>query len=227
MVELVGRGDLQAAPDSHCSPRMRSSWPPPSGQAPGARARAGNRPIHFTPLNATDGTLIDLGAFTGVRGMDCGRDVATIGAGTPLWDVGPALFSLGYGFKNMGDIDRQTLAGVVSTGTHGTGESLGSFSGRRGRLPPDAGDRRHHRLHADPKTPRSSRPAACRLGHVRRPDRNLHACAPGLQARRKELPDVGPTKPSRSSMRSSPRNRHFEFLLVFPYADNVIPAPNR
>ncbi len=82
----------------------------------------------FTPLNATDGTLIDLSAFTGVRGADPGREIATIGAATPIWDAGPALYSLGFGFKNQGDIDRQTLAGVVSTGTHGTGPGLGSFS---------------------------------------------------------------------------------------------------
>src|SRR5205807_4035427 len=30
--------------------------------------------------------------------------------------------------KNMGDIDRQTLGGVVATGSHGTGRALGSFS---------------------------------------------------------------------------------------------------
>jgi len=82
----------------------------------------------FTPLNATDGTIVDLGAFTGVRGMDPARGIATIAAGTPIWDIGPALCSLGFGFKNQGDIDRQTLGGVVSTGTHGTGPTLGSFS---------------------------------------------------------------------------------------------------
>lgn len=82
----------------------------------------------FTPLCATDDTLIDFAAFSGIRGMDPDRQIATIGAGTPLWDVGPALCSMGFGFKNQGDIDRQTLAGVVSTGTHGTGPTLGCFS---------------------------------------------------------------------------------------------------
>ena len=82
----------------------------------------------FTPLCATDDTLIDLSGFSGVRGMDPARRVATIAGGTPLWDVGPALCSLGFGFKNQGDIDRQTIGGVVGTGTHGTGPTLGSFS---------------------------------------------------------------------------------------------------
>ena len=82
----------------------------------------------FTPLNATDGTLIDLSAFTGLQGFDPGRQVATIAAATPLWGIGSLLHPVGSGLKNMGDIDRQTLGSVVGTGTHGTGHTLGSFS---------------------------------------------------------------------------------------------------
>ena len=82
----------------------------------------------FTPLNETTGTLIDLSAFTGLRGFDQERLTATMGAATPLWEIGPLLHPLGYGLKNMGDIDRQTLGGVVGTGTHGTGNTLRSFS---------------------------------------------------------------------------------------------------
>ncbi|MGH6872281.1 MAG: D-arabinono-1,4-lactone oxidase [Rhizomicrobium sp.] len=83
----------------------------------------------FTPVAATDGTLIDLSAFTGFRGMNPERQIATLAAATPLWEVGPLLCRAGFGLKNMGDIDRQTLAGVVGTGTHGTGPTLKSFSG--------------------------------------------------------------------------------------------------
>jgi FAD-linked oxidoreductase len=82
----------------------------------------------FTPLNATDGTLIDLAAFTGLNGCDPERQVATIAAATPLWGIGSLLHPVGFALKNMGDIDRQTLGGVVGTGTHGTGIKLGSFS---------------------------------------------------------------------------------------------------
>jgi FAD-linked oxidoreductase len=82
----------------------------------------------FTPIVATDGTMIDLSAFTGLKGFDPERQVATIAAATPLWEIGPLLHQIGYGLKNMGDIDRQTLGGVVGTGTHGTGITLGSFS---------------------------------------------------------------------------------------------------
>lgn len=82
----------------------------------------------FTPLNQTDGTLIDLKAFTGLKGFDPGREVASIAAATPMWELGSLLHPLGYALKNMGDVDRQTLGGAVATGTHGTGLKFGSLS---------------------------------------------------------------------------------------------------
>jgi len=82
----------------------------------------------FTPLNVTDGTLIDLSAFAGLKRFDPEKNVATFGAATRLWQIGPQLHSLGRALLNMGDIDRQTLGGVVGTGTHGTGVTLGNFS---------------------------------------------------------------------------------------------------
>ncbi len=82
----------------------------------------------FTPLNETSGTLIDLKAFSGLKGFDAESGVVTLGAATPLWEIGSLIHPLGFGLKNMGDIDRQTLGGVVGTGTHGTGQNLKSFS---------------------------------------------------------------------------------------------------
>src|SRR5512133_3652422 len=57
----------------------------------------------FSPLNQTDGTLIDLGAFTGLKGFDPEREVATIAGAQPLWGLGSLLHPLGYALKNMGD----------------------------------------------------------------------------------------------------------------------------
>ena len=82
----------------------------------------------FTPVCATDGLMVDISAFDGLKGFDVENSVATLGAGIPIWAIGPLLHPLGYGLKNQGDIDRQTLGGVVGTGTHGTGRTLGSLS---------------------------------------------------------------------------------------------------
>ena len=82
----------------------------------------------FTPLCASDDTLIDLGAFTGLKSVDAEQQIATFAAATPLWAVGPTLHAQGLALANMGDIDRQTLGGAIGTGTHGTGRTLGSLS---------------------------------------------------------------------------------------------------
>ncbi len=82
----------------------------------------------FTPLCATDGTLVDLAAFSGLKSVNAEAGTATLAAATPLWAVGPALYEAKLALANMGDIDRQTLGGVVGTGTHGTGRTLGSLS---------------------------------------------------------------------------------------------------
>lgn len=82
----------------------------------------------FAPLNHTDGTLVDLSAFVGLKGFDPERETATIAGATPLWGIGSLLHPLGYALKNMADVDRQTLGGAVATATHGTGRTLGCLS---------------------------------------------------------------------------------------------------
>ena len=80
----------------------------------------------FVPFWAPDDRLLAMDAFAGLEGVTDG--VARLGAGTPLHAIGPLLASEGLALENMGDIDRQTLAGAVATGTHGTGLGLGSLS---------------------------------------------------------------------------------------------------
>ncbi|MGH6878932.1 MAG: D-arabinono-1,4-lactone oxidase, partial [Rhizomicrobium sp.] len=89
--------------------------------------RAAGSGHSFTPLCASDGVLLDL-AFAGLKCVSQPSATATFFAGTPLWAIGPALYPHGLALRNMGDIDRQTLAGVMATGTHGTGRTLGSLS---------------------------------------------------------------------------------------------------
>ena len=81
----------------------------------------------FTPVCVTDGTLISLEAMTGLVETGTQASTATLWAGTRIADTGEPLLAAGFGLENMGDIDRQALAGAVSTGTHGTGPTLGNF----------------------------------------------------------------------------------------------------
>jgi FAD/FMN-containing dehydrogenase len=75
-----------------------------------------------SPLFETDDCLISLEHLTGLVAVDKARSQATLQAGTTLEDAGRLLYKHGLAFPNIGDIDQQTLAGVIATGTHGTGE---------------------------------------------------------------------------------------------------------
>jgi FAD-linked oxidoreductase len=84
----------------------------------------------FTPLVPTEGTLVSLRNFEGLRGHDAAALTATFGAGTKLGQIGGPLDGVGQALPNMPDIDEQSLAGAIGTGTHGTGATLGALHAR-------------------------------------------------------------------------------------------------
>src|SRR4051812_7593631 len=78
----------------------------------------------FTAVAVTDGLQLRLDKLTGITHVDRERSRVRVLAGTPLHTLNPALHALGLALPNLGDIDRQSLAGAISTGTHGTGIRL-------------------------------------------------------------------------------------------------------
>ena len=84
----------------------------------------------FTAIGATDGIRIRLSAMRGLRSADLARNRVTLWAGTHLWELPAILAPLGLALENMGDIDRQTISGATSTGTHGTGLGFGGLATR-------------------------------------------------------------------------------------------------
>lgn len=81
----------------------------------------------FAPLVPTDGTLVSLRQFEGLKSHDADQLTATLGAGTRLGQVGGLLDGVGQALRNMPDIDQQSIAGAIGTGTHGTGAALGAM----------------------------------------------------------------------------------------------------
>ncbi len=82
----------------------------------------------FTPIIETDGLLLDLENIRGVKAVDPKKHRAFVGSGTPISELGDPLWEKGLALINQGDIDAQRIAGAISTGTHGSGISFGSFS---------------------------------------------------------------------------------------------------
>ncbi|MDN5744269.1 MAG: FAD-binding protein [Nocardioidaceae bacterium] len=66
--------------------------------------------------------------WVGITAVDRDAMQVTALAGTKLSVFNAALENLGLSLHNMGDIAEQTLAGAISTGTHGTGGSTASLS---------------------------------------------------------------------------------------------------
>lgn len=82
----------------------------------------------FSPLVATDDVMVSLEKIQGVQQVDAEHGAVTVLAGTTLKSLGHALHAHGLAQENLGGIDAQTLAGAISTGTHGTGMRFGSLS---------------------------------------------------------------------------------------------------
>jgi len=80
------------------------------------------------PLCATDGALIDLSKFEDAIEVASDRRTVWAPAGWSLKRLTHALWELGFSLANQGDVNPQSLAGAISTGTHGTGAELGSLA---------------------------------------------------------------------------------------------------
>ena len=72
--------------------------------------------------------LLSLDRLAGIESVDAAERRAWIRAGTKIHDLGGPLAERGMALENQGDVDLQAIAGAVSTGTHGTGPTLGSIS---------------------------------------------------------------------------------------------------
>lgn len=81
-----------------------------------------------TPIIGTDDILVSLERLSGVRSVDPSLKEAVVGAGTRLDELGKDLFRHGLAFPTYGDVATQTIAGVISTGTHGSGLTLHNLS---------------------------------------------------------------------------------------------------
>ena len=82
----------------------------------------------FTPLVETNDVLVSLDKLQGLISADRTNMRATVWAGTRLKALGALLHAEGMGMENLGDIDVQSIAGALSTGTHGTGPQFGTLA---------------------------------------------------------------------------------------------------
>ncbi len=214
-------GDQRCRPARILAPRSRDEL----AEALGAAAAAGERVKvtgsghSFTEAAMTEATMVRLDALRGVIDADRESGLVKVGAGTVLRDLNEELAALGLALENLGDIDAQTVAGAISTGTHGTGAGLGNISARveAVELVLADGSVRELTPASEPELLRPARigggaPAAIAAVTIR--------CVPAFTLRRVDsahkLADVLDRFDELAA-----RNDHFE-LFTFPYSDRAL-----
>ena len=82
----------------------------------------------FTALNNSDEISLNLDKYQGIISIDKTTNYVTVKAGTKLFNLTNLLAKHNLALENMGDVDTQSIAGAIGTGTHGTGIQLGNIS---------------------------------------------------------------------------------------------------
>jgi L-gulonolactone oxidase len=176
----------------------------------------------FTEAAMTDGAMIDVRSLTGVVDADTASGLVKVGAGTVLRNLNEELHRLGLAMENLGDIDCQTVAGAISTGTHGTGAKLRNISAQVEAIELVCGDGTVRELgrgadEADANLLRAARVGLGALGAV---SAVTLRCVPAFTLERSDTP-VPREEVLDSFQERADANDHFE-LFTFPYADSAL-----
>jgi L-gulono-1,4-lactone dehydrogenase len=100
----------------------------------GTTLRASGARHSWSDIALTEGIMIEPDHLSQVELADpttlrprAGANLVWVGSGTHLRTLNPALEEMGLALRNMGGYDAQTIAGVISTSTHGSGLAFGPF----------------------------------------------------------------------------------------------------
>ncbi len=114
------------APAEHVRPQSRAELS--AAVARGRAVRVAGAGHSFSGGVPTDGTLLSLERLDRVLDVDRAAGLVRAEAGIGLHRLVRELHGHGLALPNLGDIDVQSLAGALATGTHGTGGRLGNLA---------------------------------------------------------------------------------------------------
>ena len=125
-------GNQKASPVSIDAPRSVAELAAlvASATEQGQKVKAVGSGHSFTSAAATNGRMIRLENLSGILHVDRATCQVTVGAGTRLSELNTLLDAEGLALANLGDIAYQTVAGAISTSTHGTGKALTGLAGQ-------------------------------------------------------------------------------------------------
>ncbi|MDT0345763.1 D-arabinono-1,4-lactone oxidase [Streptomyces litchfieldiae] len=191
--------------------------------ADGLRVKAVGSGHSFTGVAATDGVLIRMDALHRPVRIDPRTGLVTVEAGMPLHRLNAVLAAHGLAMTNLGDIDRQTVSGAISTGTHGTGATSGSLAAQVHALELVLADGTFTRCAADER-PDLFAAARIGLGALGVISRVTLRCEPAFALAAAEVPArLGTVLGGLDQLVAE--NEHFEFYW-FPHTDRTLTKRN-
>ncbi len=144
--EIVNFGhNIRWTPSHSYRPTTEAELLEIMGRHRGEKLRVVASKHSWSPIAATEGVTIDMGGFSSVEIYEDDEVVhVTVGGGCVIQDLLNQLHSSSeWTLPTLGAIKRQTIAGAISTGTHGSGsQGLSHFvaSARVARFHPETGD---------------------------------------------------------------------------------------
>ncbi|MFD6069760.1 D-arabinono-1,4-lactone oxidase [Amycolatopsis lurida] len=191
--------------------------------ADGRRLRPLGSGHSFTAIAAADSDAMDLTGWTGIASADVAKGLVTVRSGTTLKQLNAELDALGLAMTNLGDIDAQTVAGAISTGTHGTGARLGGIATQIAALELVLADGTVVTCSADER-PDLFAAARVGLGALGVISTVTLQCEPSFLLSAQERPE--PLEQVLEGFdRFADENDHFEFYW-FPYGKNALVKRN-
>jgi L-gulonolactone oxidase len=214
-------GDQSCLPAERLAPRSREELAEAvaGAAAAGRKVSVAGSGHSFTEAAMTGGTMIDVSALSGVIDADRSAGLVRVAGGTVLAYLNEELNELGLAMENLGDIDRQTIAGAISTGTHGTGARLRNISSQVEAIELVLGDGSVRELGAggDEDLLRAARVGIGALGAIAAVTLR---CVPAFTLRRVDSPCPREEVLDAFQQRADDHD-HFE-LFTFPYADSAL-----
>jgi FAD-linked oxidoreductase len=94
----------------------------------GLRVRVAGAGHSFSDIACTDGLLLKLDRMADVIDIDRSSGLVRVQGGITIRALNRRLSTHGLALENLGDVDAQSIAGAISTATHGTGARLANIS---------------------------------------------------------------------------------------------------
>ncbi|HMH47105.1 MAG TPA: FAD-binding protein, partial [Solirubrobacteraceae bacterium] len=218
-------GDQRCAPAAVRSPASTEQLSAAIEQAArrGLRVRVAGAGHSFGDVALTDGLMLKLDHLGSVLDVDGSSGLVRVQAGITIRDLSRQLATHGLALENLGDIDAQSVAGAISTATHGTGARFRNLSAQVSELTLVLADGSTLVCSSerDPETFRAARVGLGALGAIA--EVTLQ-CVPAFTLHGVDAP--APLSDTLARFEElALANDHFEFF-VFPHADTALTRTN-